>query len=189
MAGPPQAPIPTEARITSWSRSASIHFGEQVNEFLRAASAHGVRMLLIGGGAVTFHGYQRQSAVIDFWMEPTMDNFTRLTAALRSIGYAIDRFPDRVLSADQNITLKMSPGVDVEVVTFLRPGFTFDEAWARAHVQELGGEPSATCRVLAFDDLVMSKLRAARPKDLLDVHELQRRRAKAESTSLAGHSS
>jgi pyruvate-formate lyase-activating enzyme len=83
-----------------------------------------------------------------------------------------------VLNADQNITLKMSPGVDVEVVTFLKPGFTFEEAWERAVQQDLSIEPSTTFRVLAFDDLVTSKLRAARPKDLLDVHELQRRRAK-----------
>jgi hypothetical protein len=63
-----------------------MHFGEQVNEFLRAD----VRMLLTGGGAVHCHGYQRQSADIDFWMGPTLDNFTRLAAALRGVGYSID---------------------------------------------------------------------------------------------------
>ncbi len=32
-----------------------MHIGEEVNEFLRAANAQGVRMLLIDGGAVNFH--------------------------------------------------------------------------------------------------------------------------------------
>lgn len=154
-----------------------MHFGEEVNAFLRAATDHGVRMLLIGGGAVNFHGYQRQSPDIDFWMEPLEENFTRLAAALRSLGYEIDRFPERVLQAEQNITLKMTPGLDVEIVTFLRPGFAFEEAWQRAEQAELTGVPVMVCRVLAFDDLVESKLRAARPKDLLDVQELKRRRS------------
>jgi hypothetical protein len=151
-------------------------FGEEANAFITAATDHGVRLLLIGGGAVNFHGYQRQSPDIDLWIEPTEDNFTRLAAALRSIGYEVDRFPETVLKAEQNISLKMSPGLDVEVITFLRPGFTFDEGWNRAGSVPLAGGRHTSVRVLSFNDLVQSKLRAARPKDLLDVQELKRRR-------------
>lgn len=158
-----------------------MRFSDEVNAFLRAANEHGVRMLLIGGGAVNFHGYQRQSPDLDFWMEPTEENFTRLAAALRSIGFDVEAFPEKVLRAEQNITLKMTPGLDVEVVTFLRPGYTFDEAWSRAEQDELTGEPVMKHRILSFDDLVTSKLRAARPKDLLDVQELKRRKGLGES--------
>jgi hypothetical protein len=48
-----------------------MRFDEEVIAFLRSAYHHGVRMLLVGGGAVNFHGYQRHSADIDFWIEPT----------------------------------------------------------------------------------------------------------------------
>lgn len=154
-------------------------FGEEANAFIRAAIECDVRLLLIGGGAVNFHGYQRQSPDIDFWIEPTESNFTRLAKALRAIGYDVDRFPDPVLQAEQNISLKMSPGLDVEVITFLRPGFTFDEGWERAVQVELAGRPGASVRVLSFNDLLESKLRAARPKDLLDVQELKRRKGLA----------
>jgi hypothetical protein len=155
-----------------------MHFGEEVNAFLRAASHHGVRMLLVGGGAVNFHGYQRQSPDLDFWMEPDPENFTKLSLALRSLGYDVDTFPPKVLHAEQNITLQMSPGLDVEVITFLKPGFTFDEAWVRAVQVELAGEPVMLYRILAFEDLISSKLSAGRPKDLLDIQELKRRRSK-----------
>lgn len=154
-------------------------FGEETNAFIRAAIEHEVRLLLIGGGAVNFHGYQRQSPDIDFWVEPTEANFERLAKVLRAIGYEVDRFPDPVLKAEQNISLKMSPGVDVEVITFLRPGFTFDEGWERAVQVEIAGSPGAILRVLSFNDLVESKLQAARPKDLLDVQELKRRKGLA----------
>lgn len=154
-------------------------FGEAVNAFIRATIEHEVRLLLIGGGAVNFHGYQRQSPDIDFWIEPTEGNFERLAKALRAIGYQVARFPDPVLKAEQNISLKISPGLDVEVITFLRPGFTFDEGWDRAEQVELAGGTGASVRVLSFNDLVESKLRAARPKDLLDVQELKRRKGLA----------
>lgn len=151
-------------------------FGNEAITFLRAASKHDVRMLLIGGGAVNFHGYQRQSADIDLWFEPTAENFDRLVGALREAGYDIDAIPDQVLRAEQNITLKMSPGLDVELITFLRPGCTFDEAWGRSEFAELAGEPVMRYRVMSLPDLIESKQRAARPKDLLDIQELKRRR-------------
>ena len=156
-----------------------MHFGEEVNAFLRAANDHHVRMVLIGGGAVNFHGYQRQSPDLDFWMEPTSENFNQLAAALRSIGYDVDQFPDPVLKSDKNITLKMSPGLDVEVITFLRPGCTFEEAWSRAELIELTGEPVQSVHVMSLPDLLESKARSGRPKDLLDILELKRKKGSA----------
>ena len=151
-------------------------FGKEANEFIRAASAFEVRLLLIGGGAVNFHGYQRQSPDIDFWIEPTEGNFAQLAGALRVMGYDVERFPEPVLRAEQNISLQMSPGLDVEIITFLRPGFTFNEGWERALPVVLEDGKGTTVRILSFKDLIESKLKAARPKDLLDVQELKRRK-------------
>ena len=152
-----------------------MRFDEEVIAFLRAAEQHGVRMLLVGGGAVNFHGYQRHSADIDFWIEPTPGNFDRLVAALRSIGLEIDHLPERVHRQEQNISVKISPDLDIELITRFDPGCTFQEAWSRSETAELIGQPVTRHRVLGYDDLLKSKLRAARPKDLLDVQELKRR--------------
>jgi len=154
-----------------------MHFGEEVNAFLRAAAAQGVKMLLVGGGAVNFHGYQRQSPDLDLWMEPTTENFERLSVALRDLGYEFDQFPAAVLQTEQNISLQMSPGLEVEVITFLKPGFTFEQAWERAVTVDLAGEPVMLYRILAYEDLITSKIRSGRPKDLLDVQELIRRKS------------
>lgn len=131
-------------------------------------------MLLVGGGAVNFHGYQRHSADIDFWIEPDPQNFDRLVATLRSIDLEIDHLPERVIRQEQNISVKISPDLDIELITRFDPGCTFPEAWSRAETTELIGQPVTRHRVLGYDDPVKSKLRAARPKDLLDVQELKR---------------
>ncbi len=80
-----------------------------------------------------------------------------------------------MLRAEQNITLKMSPGLDVET-THLSPGFAFDTAWTRAEQAALTGEPVVLFRILSYLDLIEGKMRSGRPKDLLDIQELQRKK-------------
>ncbi len=147
---------------------------EEVTGFLRAADLHGVRLLMVGGGAVNFRGYQRQSADIYFWIEPDEGNFTRLVSALRRVGLAVDRLPEAVVRGEQNISIKISLDLDIELITRFDPGCTFDEAWSRGETAELAGQPVTRYRVSGFQDLIESKRRAARPKDLLDVQELRR---------------
>ena len=154
-----------------------VPFGEQVGSFLRTADQHGLRLLLVGGGAVNFHGYQRQSADVDFWIDASPENFERLLRVLHAQGYAIDRLPQAVLEAQQNISIKMSPDLDLELNTRFDPGCSFQEAWDRRVSAELAGQPVARFHVLHRDDLIASKLRAGRPRDLMDVQELRRRDA------------
>lgn len=158
-------------------------FGEEVSGFLRAAHENDLRVLLVGGGAVNFHGYQRHSADIDLWIEPSAKNFDRLLNVLRSLGYELDNLPDAVLRQEQNISIKISPEMEIELITRFTPGRTFEEAWVHSEVSELAGEPVALFRVLSYDDLIASKLRSARPKDLLDVQELRRKKGKGTSGS------
>ncbi len=153
-----------------------MRFDEEVGAFLRATHAHDVRMLMVGGGAVNFHGYQRHSADIDFWIEPSAANFQRLTEALRSLGFDVVRLPGAVLHQDQNISIKISPDLEIELITRFNPGCTFEEAWERSEATRIIGHPVVKYRVLGYEDLLASKLRAARPKDLLDVQELKRRK-------------
>lgn len=151
-------------------------FGEEISHFLREAHKQGLRMLLVGGGAVNFHGYQRHSHDIDLWVDPSRENFDKLLAVLRTLGYALERLPEAVLRQEQNVSIKISPDMEIELITRFNPGKTFEEAWTASEATVLAGEPVAIYRVLGYDDLIASKLRSARPKDLLDIQELKRRR-------------
>ncbi len=151
-------------------------FGEEISGFLREAHKQGLRVLLVGGGAVNFHGYQRHSHDIDLWVDASRENFDKLLAVLRTLGYALERLPEAVLRQEQNVSIKISPDMEIELITRFNPGKTFEEAWAASEATVLAGEPVAIYRVLGYDDLIASKLRSARPKDLLDIQELKRRR-------------
>lgn len=153
-----------------------ISFGKEVSAFLHEADKQGLRVLLVDGGAVNFHGYQRHSVDVDLWIEPSPENFDRLLIVLRALGYELTGLPDAVLRQQQNVSIRISPDMEIEIITRFNPGRTFQEAWLHSESSELAGEPVAMYRILSYDDLIASKLRSARPKDLLDVQELKRKR-------------
>jgi len=100
-------------------------------------------MIMVGGGAVNFHGYQRHSLDVDFWLESVTENFNKLVTVFRELGYEIEDLPEEVKKLQQNISLNSK-----------RNGLE----WC----------------VLSFEDLITRKIKAGRPKDLLDIQELQR---------------
>lgn len=134
---------------------------------------------MVGGGAVNFHGYQRHSADIDFWFDPSPNNLERLKAALTEIGITIESFPDSVKNKEQNISIKFSPDeLSIELITQFSIGKSFQEALTESELTSLIEYPEIKYRVLRFDDLIDSKIRSGRPKDLLDVQELKRLNSK-----------
>lgn len=150
------------------------NFKNIVSGFIEKANQNGVRMILVGGGAVNFHGYQRHSADVDFWIELTTENLEKLKKALNEMGYQFDHFPDEVLKGMQNISVKISPVVDLELITRFNPGKSFDQAFCDSVVVCIDGLEHKKYNVLSFDDLINSKIKSGREQDLRDVYMLQK---------------
>lgn len=49
-------------------------FPERIELFIKAANQYHLKMILVGGGAVKFHGYQRHSSDLDFWVDNQEEN-------------------------------------------------------------------------------------------------------------------
>lgn len=130
-------------------------------------------MLMVGGAAVNFHGYQRFSSDIDFWIDTSKSNFNSLIKTLNDMGYVIKEFPEDVLKKKKNISLKLSEDLNLELITNFSAKINFDEAWKKGVNAMLLDENSATYKVISLEDLILSKMLAGRPKDILDVQELQ----------------
>ena len=144
-----------------------------VSDFIEKANDNGVRMLLVGGGAVNFHGYQRHSADIDFWIELTSENLNCLKLALNQLGYQFEKFPDQVLQGLQNISVKISPVVDLELITRFNPGKSFEQAYNDSVAVSIDGLELKRYHVISFEDLINSKIKSGREQDLRDVYMLQ----------------
>ncbi|MGL2993041.1 nucleotidyl transferase AbiEii/AbiGii toxin family protein [Flavobacterium sp. TSSA_36] len=146
---------------------------ENINQFIAIANKHKVRMLMVGGGAVNFHGYQRHSSDVDFWIETTALNFKKLVAVFNEMGYEIEDFPENVKNEEQNISIKFSPlDLDLELITKFSVNKTFDEAFESSEEVTVNNNSFLKWNVLSLEDLITSKIKANRPKDLLDIQQL-----------------
>ena len=153
----------------------SLNFEEDVWMFISLAQKYQVRMLMVGGGAVNFYGYQRHSADVDFWIDTTPSNLLALRNALNELDYEFDDFPEDVKNGQQNISIKISPVIDIELITSFNPGRSFDECYEQRYTttNTVNGQ-TFSYDVIAFNDLINSKIKAGRPKDLYDVIELRK---------------
>lgn len=151
------------------------NFEEDVWKFITLARKYKVKMLMVGGGAVNFYGYQRHSADVDFWIDTTLSNLSALKDTLNELGYEFDDFPLEVKNGQQNISIKISPVIDIELITSFNPGRSFDECYKQRYTatNEMNGK-TFTYDVIAFNDLINSKIKAGRPKDLYDIIELRK---------------
>lgn len=153
----------------------NLSWDENITLFLRLSQKYQVKMLMVGGGAVNFHGYQRHSADVDFWIDVSEDNLKRLLQTLNEMGYEISDFPEKVKNKEQNISIKFSPiGIDLELITNFSIGKSFDEAYSESKVVTIKNQELVRWNVLSLEDLILSKMKAGRPKDYLDIQELQR---------------
>lgn len=152
------------------------NFPKRVKKFIKTAVENNLEMILVGGGAVNFHGYQRHSADIDFWINVTPDNINNLLKTLQDLGFDIHEIPEPVQKKEQNISLKISPVFELELITRFNPGKSFEEAFSDSETAEKDG---LKYHVINFNDLIQSKITSPRPKDKLDVEELQRIRMKS----------
>lgn len=147
---------------------------QNIDGFIALANKHKVKMLMVGGAAVNFHGYQRHSADVDFWIATTDENFKKLIIVFNELGYEINDFPVDVKEQKQNISVKFSPiDLDLELITNFSVNKTFDEAYNESEIMIINDNEFMRCNVLSLTDLITSKIKANRPKDLLDIQQLK----------------
>lgn len=147
---------------------------ENIDKFIELANKYNVRMMLVDGGAVNYHGYQRHSADVVFWIDTQSKNMAKLINVFHDLGYGIETFPDAVLNKKQIISLKFSPhDLDLELITRFSINKTFSEAYQESEIDFIRGEKLLRWNVLGYDDLITSKIKSSRPKDLLDIQQLK----------------
>lgn len=98
-----------------------------------------------------------------------------MVLVFQEMGFEIESFPKEVKERLKNISVKFTPDdLDLDLITRFEIGKTFEEAYESSESVEIVGFSLRKWRVLSFNDLIESKRRAARPKDLLDIEELKR---------------
>ena len=150
-------------------------------EVLRNLNEAGVAYILIGGLAVSYHGYSRYTGGMDLWINPEVSNMDRLYSSLVKMGYSEEIVSEikkeRELENPTPIKLKDDYSkikVDLMTNTFQKD-FSWQECYDHCSIIDLD---EVKVPVIHINYLIQMKENTNRldssMKDLVDAHELKK---------------
>ena len=153
---------------------------QDFKEFIALLNKHRVRYLVIGGYAVTVHGYPRYTKDLDVWVHAVPKNAQRLLDVLREFGFgSLDIQASDFTTPDHIVQLGYPPN-RIDILT-TPAGIDFEICYAARKRIKLG---KVTVNFIDLENLRRNKKAAGRTQDLLDLENLQRRAsAPAEATT------
>ena len=146
--------------------------------FLQCAQQNNLRYLLIGGYAVNYYGYIRNTDDLDIWLAPTNENKEAFKKTLCCMNYS----ESEVSALDDEDFTGYFAGVigsaadRIDVLTIVHRALSYEEA--EKAKQEFEIEPGLFLNIVPYSFLKEMKLRSSRPKDLFDIARLEELRNK-----------
>lgn len=137
-------------------------------EFLKLLNEHDVRYLLIGGYAVSYHGYARATEDMDIWVAIHPENAHKIVNVLKDFGFdSPDLTVALFLQEDKIIRMGLAP-IRLEITTSIS-GVVFDECYANRILDEIDG---IIVSLIDLQNLKENKKASGRAKDLADLEKL-----------------
>lgn len=142
-----------------------INFWKSLNEF-------NVQYIMIGGFAVNLHGFSRTTGDLDIWLKDEIKNRRNLGKALIQFGYDEGTF-EKIDFVPGWTDFYIGTGIRLDIITTMigLGNTTFDEALSHATVAEILDVPVP---FLHINQLIQNKKATNRPKDIIDVIELEK---------------
>lgn len=141
--------------------------------FLNCAQKHQLRYLLIGGYAVNYYGYNRNTEDLDIWIAPTVENRQAFIDTLLCMNYSQNEVAP-LLHEDFTKPFVGTIGpadAVIDVLTFVHQSISFDEAEKEKNVFEI--QKNVFLNIVPYVVLKDMKLRTNREKDMFDISRLE----------------
>ena len=138
-------------------------------EFIQLLNSHKIKYLVVGGYAVTMHGYPRYTADIDIWFCIDKSNAEKLIEALRDFGFgSLDIKINDFLNPNKVIQLGYPPN-RIDLLTSIS-GVEFDECYPKRVNTDIAG---IQIDFIDLESLKKNKKATGRHKDLNDLENLE----------------
>lgn len=139
-------------------------------EFVGLLNEVGVEYLVVGGYAVGVHGYPRYTGDLDIWVSTRANNAARLVQALERFGFGGMGVTADDFTREAGILQLGQPPLRIDLLTSI-DGVSFDDCYPARVVIDYEGVATA---FIGLEDLKRNKRASGRPKDRLDLDELDR---------------
>ena len=145
----------------------------QIIEIWKYFSLNKVNYLTIGGFAVNIYGYGRNTGDIDIFIEDSIENRENLRVALKQSGIGDFENMDTIqfVPGWTDITLNFNLRLDIMTSVKGLENTTFEKLLEKAYIIEINDVP---VYFIDYESLIIAKKAANRPKDILDIEELEK---------------
>ncbi len=143
---------------------------QDFREFIGLLESEAVEYLIVGGYAVGLHGFPRYTGDIDFFVAVNPVNAMKLIKVFERLGFGdIGLDAADFLSPDFVVEIGREPR-KIQILTGI-DGVHFNECYEhRIEIQDAG----LAMKFIARIHLLLNKAASGRPKDLIDLEELQK---------------
>jgi predicted nucleotidyltransferase len=140
-------------------------------DFIKICNEVGVKYLVVGGYAVSIHGYPRSTKDMDVCIEMTEENATKMVAVLNEFGMSSLGLTKEDFLIPHNFTQIGYEPVRIDILNDI-DGVDFAVAWNNKKIVEMDG---VKFNFIGYNELLKVKAKAGRPQDLADIDKLKKR--------------
>jgi hypothetical protein len=128
---------------------------------------------MVGGFATNINGYQRFTADLDIWIDDTSDNRARLRKAFTEFGIGDFEMIATMQFVPGWTDFQLGNGLQVDILTEMKglEKYSFDECLKVAVLADIEG---LIIPFLHINQLIANKKAVNRPKDQIDVANLEK---------------
>jgi hypothetical protein len=147
-------------------------YDESLLDFWKSLNHNKVLYIMVGGFAVNMHGFTRSTNDIDLWLKDTIPNRRNFGKAMNQFGYEgltweeiqfVPGWPDFFIGSG----IRLDIMIDMKGLTEVN----YEEAYNAADIGQIEG---LNVPFLNINHLIVNKKAVNRPKDQIDVIELEK---------------
>lgn len=147
-------------------------YDESLLEFWKSLTENNVHYIMVGGFAVNMHGFTRTTNDIDIWLKDTIPNRMNFGRAMAKSGYEGVTWEEIQFLPGWS-DFYIGPGIRLDIMIDMK-GLTdipFDEALSSSNIGQI---EDVHVPFLNINHLITNKKAVNRPKDQIDVIELEK---------------
>jgi predicted nucleotidyltransferase len=145
----------------------------QIIEIWKYFSLNKVKYLTIGGFAVNIYGYGRNTGDIDIFIEDSIENRENLRLALKQSGIGDFKNMSTIQFIPGWTDILLNFNLRLDIMTSVKglENKSFEQLLEKAYIAEINDIP---VYFIDYENLIIAKKAANRPKDILDIEELEK---------------
>jgi hypothetical protein len=146
---------------------------EEIIDLWKLLHKHKTQYIMVGGFATALHGFNRITQDVDLWIKDSSENRKTLRTVLKELEIGDFDGIETTQFIPGYTSIILNSGFELDIMTSLM-GFEqikFDDCYKVAPTAIIDEVP---VKFLHINHLIQAKKSSGRPKDLIDIEELEK---------------